>query len=136
MTERGVFDANGEPVIDRRVLTRREDDLRDDALDPAHCSYPSSTAGSVWKHRGKIAVAIGLVSTLAGCVAGYLGRADDLNDVRARLARDSARTTALESDVGRLERNESLKMLMLCSLTRRIDPLGVPVECGTLARHP
>jgi hypothetical protein len=115
------------PGLDRRKQIRREDDMRDDALDPAILLGYEAWAGSVWRHRGKIAAGIGMLGTLVGCVAGYIGRAHDLDDVKSRLARvEETQATLLQS--------ESLKMSMLCSLTRRIDPLGTPAECGAIQR--
>jgi hypothetical protein len=62
-----------------------------------------------------------------GCVVGYVGRAHDLDDVRVRLAK-------VEQYQAEQVKTEALKMSMLCSLTRRIDPLGTPAECGDFQR--
>lgn len=121
-----LYDADGDGIPDRRQETRRATD-DDDALDSAALLGYEAWAGRVWRHRGKILAVFTLLSWLAGCVAGYLGRANDLNDVRDRLSR-------VEGVVSEVQKNESLKMSMLCSLTRRIDPLGLPPECGAIQR--
>jgi hypothetical protein len=123
------------PPPDRRHVGRRQgDDLHDDALDPAILLGYEQWAGQVWRHRGKLAAIIGMTGSLAGCVVGYLGRSHDLDGVKTHVTVDSARIAKVEEFQAAQERTEAVKMQMLCSLTRRIDPLGVPVECGAIQK--
>jgi hypothetical protein len=127
---RDVFDATGrayEGPERRDGYPRRDDDMRDDALDPAILLGYEAWAGRVWRHRGKLAAIIGLAGSAAGCVAGYLGRAGDLAKMDSRLTR-------VEGAQAILQQNEDAKMNMLCSLTRRIDPLGLPLQCQPRAK--
>lgn len=113
---------------ERRVRTRRAGD--EDKLDPSVLLGYERWAGQIWRHRGKVAAAIGMTASLAGCVVGYLGRAHDLDAVKARITADSTRLANVEVVVSEQAKLEALKMSMLCSLVRRVDPPGVPAECG------
>jgi hypothetical protein len=94
----------------------------DDELTPEILLGYERWAGQLWRHRGKLAVLIGATTSLAGCVVGYMGRAHDIDEVKVRLAR----VEVVQDEQVRLE---GVKMQMLCSLVRRIDPLGVPADC-------
>jgi hypothetical protein len=129
-----LFDAEGKPMPERRKGARREDDLRDDALDPAVLLGYEQWAGMIWRHRGKILFAFTVLSGAVGCVAGYLGRQHDLERVNERVTANSDRITKVEQLQAEQRQMEPVKMLMLCSLTRRIDPQGVPAECNQTQR--
>lgn len=120
------FNTLGNPRPERRRSSgrRSEDELSSEIL----LGY-ERWAGAIWRHRGKVAAMIGMTGSLVGCVVGYVGRAHDLDDVRSRLVK-------VEQYQEDQVKTEALKMSMLCSLMRRIDPLGTPVECGTMYSPP
>lgn len=93
-------------------------------------------AGHFWRHRGKIAAAIGLLGSALGCVAGYLGRAHDLDQVKAQLSVNTADIRTLEQRQTEHEIDVRVNRQMLCSLTRRLDPAGLPEECTAAPTTP
>ena len=121
------------PPLDRRHGSgRRTSD--EDALDADVLLGYEKWAGQIWRHRGKLAAIIGMTGSIAGCVVGYLGRSHDLDAIRVHVSADSLRLARVESVQLEQAKLEALKMSMLCSLVRRVDPRGVPVECGTMTR--
>lgn len=95
----------------------------EEALDPHVLRGYERWAGQMWKHRGKIALVFGTCTSIAGCVVGYMGRAHDMDDFKTRL-------TKVEVVQNEQVRLDGVKMQMLCSLVRRIDPPGVPADCN------
>jgi hypothetical protein len=102
-------------------------------------------AGRVWAHRGKIAAGIGLLGSLAGCVVGYLGRAHDLDGMKAEIVATKTEITATRArldstvdDVRELKTIARIQTNTLCSLSRRLDPAGTPSDCAIYSppRHP
>lgn len=107
----------------------------DDALDPAVLAGYEQWAGQMWRNRGKIAAVLAVCSSLAGCVVGYLGRAHDLDLVRTEVTVTVTRLEKVEAAVTEQAQAEAVNRQMLCSLVRRVDPPGVPPECGMAPRR-
>lgn len=110
-----------------------------DALDREILDGYERWAGRVWAHRGKIMLAISMCTGLAGCVVGYIGRAHDLDAVRADAAATRAEAAIvrvrLDSTIAavRVQMEDAhITKITVCSLSRRLDPAGTPAECSAI----
>ena len=73
-------------------------------------------------HRGKLTA----LATALAAIAGYTVAAYGLG---RRVDKVEALATSTEKRVSRLEQSDPIKLYLLCTLVRRIDPPAEPPEC-------
>lgn len=115
----------------RKKSRREEDELRDDALDPAILLGYEQWAGMVWRHRGKILAAFTVLSGAVGCVAGYLGRQHDLDDVKLRVTKVETAQDSLRANVRALQSTGRFQNYVLCVSV----PTTAPEEARRLCKQ-